>query len=194
MPVRRPWAVQLTLSFTTAGFLSLTSLGSAHKAGLRLRWLPLHHILCHKHSGSSLFGHTVDLTVNKYHDDSWGKERHKARGKNVPRLIIEKALLPLGVILVLHLQILLFLCHEEWWGRDDDRYEPHDADHCFNPFGRPFAVVADSFSDRPVAVEADGTEVDDRRSAKQDVQSQVERAPRGPEVPVTHDLETGDTN
>lgn len=94
----------------------------------------------------------------------------------------------MSVVLILHLQILLFLCHEEWRGRDDDGYEPHNADHCFNPFGRPFAVVADGFSDGPVAVEAYGTQVDNGGSTKQDVQSQVEGAPCGTKVPVTHDL------
>ncbi len=194
MSVRRPRAVQLILGFTAAGSLSLASPGGAHKASLRLRWLPLYHVLRNEHSGGSLLGNTVDLTIHKYHDDSRCEEGHETGGEDVPRLVVKETLLPPGVVLLLRVQILLFLCHKERWGGDDDRYEPHDADHRFNPLRRPFAVVADSFSDGPVAVEADGTEVDDGGSAKEDVQSQVEGAPSGTKVPVAHDLESGETN
>lgn len=188
MSVRRKWAVQLIPGFTAASSLSLACPGTAHKAGLRLRWLPFHHILSHEHCGGSLLGNTVDLTINEDHDDSRGEEGHEAGGEDVPRLVVEETLWPLCVILILPLKILLFLSNEERGGRDDNGDEPHNADHRFNPSGRPFAVVADSFSDRPVAVKADGAEVDNGGRAEEDIQSQVERAPGGPKVPVAHDL------
>ena len=191
VPDRGPRAVQLVLGFAAAGSLSLASPGGPNKAGLRLRRLTLHHVLRHEHSGGSLLGNTVDLTVNEDHDDSRGEEGHEAGGQDVPRLVIDETLLPPGVALLLRPQILLLLLHEERRGGDDDRNEPHDADHHFNPLRRPFAVVADGFGDGPVAVEADGAEVDDGGSAKEDVQSQVEGAPGGTKVPVAHDLERG---
>lgn len=162
MSVHRPLAVQLILGSSTSGSLSLARTCSANKAGLRLRWIPLHHVLSHKHSGGSLLGNTVDLTIHQYHDDSRGEEGHEARGQDVPRLVVQKTLLPLFVTVLLHqTPTLLFLGHEERRGRDDDGYQPHNTDHHLNPLGCPFAVVADSFSYRPVAVEADGAEMDD---------------------------------
>lgn len=192
--VCRPRAVQLVLGLTAAG-TSPASPAGVRKAGLGLRRLPGHHVLRHEHSGGSLLGNAVDLAINEYHDDPRREEGHEAGGENVPRLVDEETLLPPCVALfLLRLQILLLLSHEERRRGDDDRYEPHDADHGLNPLGRPFAVVADGFRDGPVAVEADGAEVDDGGGAKQNVQSQVEGAPGGTEVPVAHDLEGRETS
>lgn len=194
MSLHGPRALQLILRFPTGPApLSLASPGGALETSLGLRRLPLHHVLGHKHGGGPLLGNVVDLTINQYHDDTRGKEGHEAGGQDVPRLVVEKTLLPARVIalLVVSFQIprLLFVRHEERRRGDDDGYEPHDADHRFNPLGRPFAVVAHGFSHGPVAVEADGAEMDDGGSAKEDVQSQVEGAPGGTKVPVAHHLQ-----
>lgn len=179
--------VRHILGFTAAA--SPARPAGGHEAGLRLRRLPLHHILCHKHGGGPLLGNSIDLTVNKYHDDPRCEEGHKTRGEDVPGLADEETLLPLGGALPLHtLWGLLFLRHEKWRRGDYDRYEPHYADHGFNPLWRSFAVVADGLRHGPVAVEADSAEVDDGRGAEEDVQRQVQRAPGGTKVPVAHDL------
>lgn len=83
-----------TLQFILGLALPLAGTATAHKAGLGLRRLPLHHVLCHKHGGGPLLGHTVDLTVDEDHDDTGGEEGHHAGGEDVPRLVVDEALLP----------------------------------------------------------------------------------------------------
>lgn len=143
--------------------------------------------LCHsiwpgdfpRHGSGSGFGHLVYPDVHQHHDYARGEEGRNAGGEDVPSVIIELALRQ-GA------EVLVAVYRDERRRGDESRYEPHDDDDALYAFGSPLQVVLYSLRNGPVAVQAYCAQMNNRRSAEQNIQGQINAAPNFSEIPVAH--------
>ena len=129
-----------------------------------------------------LLGDLVDAHVDQDHDEAGRKEGANGGVEDVPGVVVQPAV---GAALFAHLALV----HGEQRREGDDRRnQPHHHDRRLDAARRPLRRVADGPRDGQVAVQADGAQVHDGRGAEEHIQGQVDFAPHGTEVPVTHQL------